>query len=226
MGSPIVSGFLGPDRGIAALLTYGMNGQDRRGADYLYTSGPYGGPAFQCAPGAVFSSLESYNATTMFTTPATGQGKIVDFIEIGGTAAVGHAFEPEGSGLIQGDYLLKNYLRDDDNDGVGDLTLVEAAYTAMPYVSWTPVVIGDPLTRLRRGPGGLVSVVEIPGDVDGDGRVGRLDVAAVMNGAGTAIGGEGYDPAADLDHDGVIGAADVNMALGYCGEGHPEPPRQ
>ena len=143
-------------KGLIALLTYGRNGGDGRPADYLLTSGAGGGDLFQCAYGAVFSSLESFNAVTMFCSAATTQGKIVDFIEMGGTAAVGHAFEPEVGATIQGEFLLANLLRDDDGDGIGDLTLVEAVYTAIPYLSWSEVLIGDPLMRLHAGPGGLV----------------------------------------------------------------------
>ncbi|MCP4247963.1 MAG: hypothetical protein GY778_13025 [bacterium] len=145
-----------PGKGLFALLTYGRNAGDGRPADYLLRSGNTGGFLFQCAYGAVFSSLESFNAVTMFTSAATTQGKIVDFIEIGGTAAVGHSFEPEVGATIQGEYLLANLLRDDDGDGIGDLTLVEAVYTALPYLSWSEVLIGDPLMRLHAGPGGLV----------------------------------------------------------------------
>lgn len=144
--------------GICGLMTYGRNAQDGRPSNYLLASGPDGEELFPCVYGAVFSSLESYNAVTMFSDAPTGQGKIVEFITMGGTAAVGHAFEPVPDALVQGDYLMANLLRDDDGDGIGDLTLVEATFTGLPYLSWSEVMIGDPLMRLHLGRGGIVEV--------------------------------------------------------------------
>jgi hypothetical protein len=153
---PLSDYFLPPNAGLIGLLTYGRNGGEGRSPTYLLTDGPDGGPLFTCAYGAVFSSLESFNAVTMFTDASTSQGKLVEFLEMGGSGAVGHAFEPGVEGLIQGDFLLVNLLRDDDEDGVGDMTLAEAAFTAMPFLSWAEVVLGDPLMRLRVASGGLV----------------------------------------------------------------------
>ena len=36
--------------------------------------------------------------------------------------------------------------------GSADLSFVEPAYTAIPYLSWAEVVLGDPLMRLRLAP--------------------------------------------------------------------------
>lgn len=148
--------------GLVGLLTYGRNGGDGRSQNYLLINGPSAGPLFTCVPGAVFASIESYNAVTMFTdsTILTGQGRIAQFIAMGGSGAIGHAFEPESSAIIQGEYLLSNLLRDDDGNGVGDMTFAEAAFASIPYVSWAEVVVGDPLMRLRVGPGGFV----VPGN--------------------------------------------------------------
>ncbi|NLX12985.1 MAG: hypothetical protein GXY44_04920, partial [Phycisphaerales bacterium] len=175
--------YLASGAGIIGLLTYGRNGGDGRPAGYLLTSGPDGGNLFKCVPGAVFASLESFNAVTMFTdvnTLPSAQGKIVDFIQMGGTAAVGHSFEPVRCAAIQGEFLFRNLLRDDDMDGVGDLTLVEAAFSALPYLSWSEVLIGDPLMRLRHGPGALVNTVECREDVDGNGIIRFSDMVAVQ----------------------------------------------
>ena len=93
---------------------------------------------------------------------ASGGAATGGSVATGGSGAVGHAFEPGVEGLIQSDFLLANLLRDDDEDGVGDMTLAEAAFTAMPFLSWAEVVLGDPLMRLRTASGG-------PVDPDGDG---------------------------------------------------------
>jgi len=194
--------------GLLALLTYGRNGGDGRAADYLLTGGPGGGPLFECVPGAVFSSLESYNALTMFTNPSTTQAKIAEFIAIGGSGAMGHAFEPVSDALVQGDFLLRNLIRDEDSDGVADLSWVEAASTALPYLSWAEVIIGDPLMRLRVGPGGLVSIMECPYDVNGDGWVNYPDFVQVYTAYNSIIGDPAYNPAADVNRDGCVGYND------------------
>ncbi len=144
--------------GLIGLLTYGRNGGDGRSQNYLLINGPGAGPLFTCVPGAVFASIESYNAVTMFvdSTILTGQGRISQFIAMGGSGAIGHVFEPETSGIVQGEYLLSNLLRDEDGNGVADMCFVEAAFTAIPYLSWAEVVIGDPLMRPRLGPSGFV----------------------------------------------------------------------
>ncbi|MCK4625925.1 MAG: hypothetical protein KAV00_11485 [Phycisphaerae bacterium] len=214
--------FLPSGTGLIGLLTYGRNGGDGRPASYLLTSGPEGGPLFSCVPGAVFSSLESFNAVTMFTDAPRSQAKIAEFIEMGGSAAVGHSFEPEVGATIQGEFLLRNLLRDEDGDGIGDLSLVEAAFTAMPYLSWSEIVIGDPLMRLRTGPGGLVQTEEFSSDVDGDCFVGFLDIVVILNAYNSSIGDPEYNPAADLDQDGFVGFLDIVLVLNdyntQCGD--------
>lgn len=152
---------IGPGMSLLGLLTYGRNAGDGRPYNYLLASGPGGGELFTCAPGAVFSSLESFNGVTMFTdaTPRL-HALIAEFIDMGGSGAVGHTFEPERLALIQGDYLLRNWGRDDNVDGVGDLSFIEACYSAMPFVSWSEYVIGDPLMRLHTGLGGPAVAID------------------------------------------------------------------
>jgi hypothetical protein len=157
----------------------------------------------------VFASLESYNAVTMFSDAGPNQAKLVDFIEMGGTAAVGHCFEPELSATILGEFLLQNLLRDDDEDGIGDLTLVEAVFTALPYLSWSEVMIGDPLMRLREGPGGLVSTEPCHGDINSDGRINGSDFLALFNTWGSLIGDPRYCPTSDTNQDGFVGSQDL-----------------
>lgn len=201
------------DDAIIALQSYGRNGGDGRPAKYLLQSGPNGGPLFKCAPGAVFSSLESFNAVTMFLNHGNIQGKICEFIEMGGTGAVGHSFEPEGGAIIQSEFLLSNYLRDDDGDGIGDLTMIEAFYTGLPYLSWTEVCIGDPLTRLHFGTGSQISVAPKPGDATGDDYVGFADVLFVLGHFDSVLSEATYTVRADLDENGVIDGGDIDVIL-------------
>jgi hypothetical protein len=216
-GLVLSSGVTTPGNGIVGLLTYGRNGGDGRPADYLLTAGPSGGPIFPCVPGAVFTSIESFNAVTMFSDAPGFQAKIVQFIDIGGTAAVGHAFEPDVEAAIHGEYLYGNLLRDDDADGIGDFTLVEAVFTGLPFVSWAEVLIGDPLMRLRSGPGAIVSLVPRPGDVDEDGVVGFDDLFITLEAYGSVLGDSYYNLMADLNEDGAVGDADLQEVVDYYG---------
>ncbi len=204
---------LGDDDSIIALQSYGRNGGDGRPANYLLASGPNGGPLFKCSPGAVFSSLESFNAVTMFLNLPTGQGKISEFIEMGGTGAVGHSFEPEVGATIQGEYLISNYLRDDDGDGVSDLCMIEAMYSAIPYLSWTEVVLGDPLTRVRTGVGGLVKIAPRPGDADRDDYVGFSDILLILSHFDSVLAEPAYSVLADVTEDGKVDGDDINLVL-------------
>ncbi|NOX58546.1 MAG: hypothetical protein GXP29_06770 [Planctomycetes bacterium] len=211
------------NQAIIALQTYGRNGGDGRPADYLLKSGPGGGPLFRCSPGAVFSSLESFNAITMFLDPSTNQGKICEFIEMGGTAAIGHSFEPELGATIQGEFLISNYLRDDDGNGVADMTLIEAAYTALPHLSWTEVFIGDPLTIVRTGVGGQIRVAPTPGDADRDLFVGFSDVLLVLAHFDSMFGDPVYFVRADLNEDGVVDADDLAVVLDNYNADYSDP---
>ncbi|MBN1491182.1 MAG: hypothetical protein JXA69_14810 [Phycisphaerae bacterium] len=219
--------YLSPGSGIIGLLTYGKhNVGDGRPANYLLASGPGGGPLLPCVPGATFASIESFNAVTMFNDGVwTFQGRIAQFIEMGGTAAIGHAFEPEVSAIVQGDYLLINFLRDDDGDGIGDLTFVEAAFSALPYLSWSEVVIGDPLMRLHAGPGALVKLNTCRADMDRDGDVDLTDFAAFQhcyNGPNRPYGSPSCRPV-DFDADWSIDSRDFSV-FQSCFNGPNRPP--
>ena len=144
---------LAADELVLLLTTYGVNGDEGNPKTYLLTGGPGGSALFKLTNGAVFTSMESFNAITMFSDAATSQAKIIDFITIGGCGAIGHAFEPIADASVDNLFLFYNLLADNNGDGVADLTFVEAAYSAIPYLSWSEVVIGDPLMRICYGPG-------------------------------------------------------------------------
>lgn len=210
------------DQAIIALQGYGRNGGDGRPADYLLSSGPNGKPLFRCCPGAIFSSLESFNGVTMFLNPSTGQAKICEFIEMGGTGAVGHSFEPEVGATIQGEFLISNYLRDDDGDGVSDLTMIESIYTAIPFLSWTEVVLGDPLTRVHEGPGAQVKIAPRPGDADRDDYVGFSDILFVLTHFDSVLAEPAYSVLADVTEDGRVDGDDINLILSNYNEDYSD----
>ena len=51
------------------------------------------------------------------------------------------------------------------------MTFVEAAFTGIPYLSWSEIVIGDPLMQIAYGPGEDMSWEQKEGDVNQDGYV-------------------------------------------------------
>lgn len=209
-------------QGIIALATYGYNGDEGSSEHYLLESGPERGPLFNCVNGAVFTSIESLNAVTMFsdisTLPAPHhQGKIIDFIEMGGAGAIGHAFEPISEAVIDNLYLHYNLLSDADSDGYADLTFIEAAYTAIPFLSWTEVVIGDPLMKIAYGTGGKVWK-SLTGDANNDGQVVYYDLFYIKIHLGGELNStnpanfEKYDDLCDINKDGIITYYDLYLA--------------
>jgi hypothetical protein len=210
----------GKYQGVIALATFGVNGDDSRPSNYLLTGGPNSTSLFNCVNGAVFTSIESFNALTMFSnvqTLPTAQGKIVDFITIGGSAAIGHAFEPVSEAVVDNLYLHYNLLADETGDGIADLTFVEAAFTSIPFLSWAEVVIGDPLMRIAYGPGGK-AWQPFAGDINLDGRVNSYDVYLVRRADGGVLNTtdpvffDRYNDLCDINQDGRVNSYDVYLA--------------
>jgi len=218
-----------PERqqGQAAILlaTFGCNGDEGSASNYILEGGPDGGALFNLVNGAVFTSIESLNAVTMFSDCSTlpvAQGKLVDFIEIGGAAAIGHSFEPRSTAAIDNLYLFYNLLADSDGDGKADLTFVEAAFTAFPFLSWSEVVIGDPLMQIAYGPGGK-AWTPLYGDADNSGRVNFLDIRCIKLRMGGALTNtsqaafERYNDLCDIDKNGRINFFDIWFAKSNMG---------
>ncbi|MBK1789970.1 TIGR03790 family protein [Persicirhabdus sediminis] len=104
-----------------------------------YTSkrnGPLLNPDFRFRRGAVAMHLHSYSAANLHNKDAGWSGPI---LEAGAAATVGNVYEPyltiSHRFDILHDRLMKGY------------TLVEAAYAAIPALSWQNIVLGDPLYR-------------------------------------------------------------------------------
>ncbi len=198
---------------VSALAGYGMNGDEGSNKYYLLNGGPSGGALFNMAYGAVFCSIESFNGVSMFSNASSAQAKIIDFLKIGGTGAIGHSFEPLSDATIDTEFFYYNLLADSDSDGYADMTFIEAAFTGIPYVSWSEVVIGDPLMRIAYGPGGQAQSI-VPGDINGDGQKDITDVYLwTQNYLGSLDSNdpqifERYNDLCDLNHDGQINLLD------------------
>jgi hypothetical protein len=156
----------------------------------------------------------------MFSDEVTTHAKIVDFISIGGTGAIGHAFEPISDATIDNLFFLYNLLADENGDGFADLTFVEAAFTGIPYLSWAEVVIGDPLMRIAYGPGEQAWTPFL-GDVNKDDKVDTTDVSTVRWCDGGGLYSDDstmrvkYIDLCDFNHDGKVDSTDVSVVR-YC----------
>ena len=180
----LVSAELDPNYGVGALCSFGVHqGGGTIPPTYLLDGGPGGSPLFHPVYGAIFNTAESFNAVTFFADadipPQAQQALVWQWIFIGGSGGLGHVFEPLTTSVADNDLLFYNYFRDADLDGVGDMTFVEAAYAAMPYLSWATVVVGDPLMRLNRNVGAGPGWMHDGGCGDG-GAGGGMAAAAIL----------------------------------------------
>lgn len=104
-----------------------------------YTSnlnGPFGNPGFQFPPGAIAVHIHSFSASTL---RSASDGWCGPLVARGATATVGNVYEPYLEFSHRPDLLVEALARGDD--------LVDAAYYALPVLSWQSIVIGDPLYR-------------------------------------------------------------------------------
>lgn len=213
------------EQGAILVATFGCNGDEGSASNYILRGGPDEGALFNLVNGAVFTSIESLNAVTMFSdcnTLPVSQGKVVDFIEIGGAGAIGHSFEPRSTAAIDNLYLFYNLLTDSNGDGKADLTFVEAAFTAIPFLSWSEVVIGDPLMQIAYGPG-QKAWYPLLGDANNDGRVNFFDMWLIRGRVGGMLNTtdetafERYNDLCDVNKDGIINFFDMWAARANMG---------
>ena len=99
-------------------------------------NGPFGLPGFRFPPGAVALHIHSFSG---YTLRSSTKGWVGPLVGLGVTATVGNVYEPYLEFTHRPDYLLEALAK--------GKTLVEAAYYAMPVLSWEGIVIGDPLYR-------------------------------------------------------------------------------
>ena len=174
-------------------------GYDSHGAHQASTpSGYINALNMDLADGAVFTSIESYNAYSFNVGGYTGnQGQIGQWLQAGGTAGVGNVEEPTASWstLPNEDLLFKGLLN--------GMTFAEAAWSANRQLSYVNTVVGDPLMTWK---------TLLPGDANLDGLVdiGDLSIMGAHWGQSVAAGGYGWT-AGDLNGDGVINSLDLAL---------------
>ena len=98
--------------------------------------GPFVKPGFQLRRGAVAVHLHSFSAATLRSETANWCGPL---LARGAAVTVGNVYEPYLGTSHHFDELQKRLLE--------GYTWIEAAYAAMPVLSWQGVVLGDPLYR-------------------------------------------------------------------------------
>jgi len=145
-------------------------------------------------PACVFVSYESFNGNSIINgTPRSNQAQAMDFIAQGGSFTIAHVAEPFSFTVSDLEMLSQNLL-------VGSMTFAEAAYSAIPALSWQSTPIGDPLATVAFGSPSL------PADLNGDGVVNGADLATLLTQWGT-------NGPADLNSDGVVNGADLATLL-------------
>lgn len=99
-------------------------------------NGPFAREDFRFPPGAIALHVHSFSARTLHSKT---QGWSGPFVARGVTATVGNVFEPYLQLTHRPDLLLRA-LKQGKNFG-------DAAYFALPELSWQAIAIGDPLYR-------------------------------------------------------------------------------
>jgi uncharacterized protein (TIGR03790 family) len=99
-------------------------------------NGPFAAADFSFPPGAVALHIHSSSAATLHS---TAQGWCGPFIARGVAATVGNVFEPYLEFTHRPNLLLRALSR--------GMNFGDAAYYALPVLSWQAVTIGDPLYR-------------------------------------------------------------------------------
>jgi len=99
---------------------------------------------FNLAPGALYSSYESFNAWGFHDKDQSVHTQLGEWIAIGGTGGVGNVYEPYATAIANEAIWMPAY--------AAGYPLADAFYLSLPYSSWTQVVIGDPLANIRTLP--------------------------------------------------------------------------
>jgi uncharacterized protein (TIGR03790 family) len=99
-------------------------------------NGPFKVEGFRFPPGAVALHIHSYSAAAL---QSTGTGWCGPFVARGVTATLGNVSEPFLGFTHRPNLLLRALSRGQ--------TLADAAYYALPVLSWQSILVGDPLYR-------------------------------------------------------------------------------
>lgn len=190
-----------PDqRPLLVFGTYGTN-HSISGCGAAPDQGQFYPRTYSFHPASCFVSIESFNGNWMVDQVyRSSQAQVTDFIASGGTFTLGGVAEPFTFTVPDLEMLTQNLY-------VWGLTFAEAAYSAMPGVSWGIVPVGDPLARVTIGTGGCA------GDANGDNMVTFPDLNAVLS----SFGQSGSCLTGDVNRDGSVNFTDLNIVLSAFG---------
>ena len=118
-------------------------------------NGPFLAPGFRFPPGAIAMHIHSFSAHTLRSGSKAWCGPLV---ARGVTATVGNVFEPYLEFTHRPDLLLRALAR--------GRTMGEAAFYALPFLSWQGILVGDPLYRPFGGSPSPSSDASDPGLAD------------------------------------------------------------
>jgi hypothetical protein len=187
---------------LIALGTYGENHDVGGAGENPPGQGTYLS-AYEPHPAGAYTAYESFSGNCLVTGgQRQGQACGTDWIAAGGSFALVTVAEPLAFAVADLDPFVRNFYG-------REMTFAEAAYSAIPGLSWANTPIGDPLARVVLLPAGT------PEDLSGDGFVDATDLAVLIGAWGTS--------SADLDGDGVVGAADLALLIGAWGPADPCP---
>ena len=99
-------------------------------------NGPLALPGFRFPPGAIALHIHSYSARTLHS---SREGWCGPLLARGVTATMGNVYEPYLQFTHQPHFFLRAL--------ASGFNLVDAAYYALPVISWQGVLVGDPLYR-------------------------------------------------------------------------------
>ena len=98
--------------------------------------GPFSLPGFRFPPGAIAMHIHSYSAATL---RSAGSGWCGPLVARGAAATLGNVYEPYLHLTHRPDLFLAALAHGED--------LADAAYYALPALSWQSILVGDPLYR-------------------------------------------------------------------------------
>lgn len=173
---------------VVLLATYGANHNGRPFTTGGTIASTIYGTSFNYPNGAIFNTIESYNGRDfagLGQLDYAMQQQAASFLAAGGTFALGNVWEPLADTVPDNRYLARNFVR-------GNLSWAEAAWSAIPALSWMQMVLGDPLARPFRtsediNRDGRVDIDDLyaweasPADVDRNGSTNAADRAFVVN---------------------------------------------
>ena len=144
---------------------------------------------------ATTTSLSSSAAQVQFIQPFTLTSRVT-----------GNGAQPPTGGvsfLVDGQVTDVGILSSTGQASVVSNSLVVGSHTVSALYG------GDASNAASSSPAVNVTVVSVPGDVNGDGVVNCLDLNLVKAAFGTKTGQAGFNPNADVNHDGVVNVLDL-----------------